>query len=182
MGGRPPDPEKRERILTAAIELFLEYGYYGTTTAAIARRAGMSSSHKYIYFKNKEHLLFEAVLRMEREHIALSTGLVKKCIGLDDESFIERFYEAQATIRHRVRFIITVVLTPNHNHLFDDIDFDYSEVFIHFLKDWPEELAAQTARALMAISLDYFLLEDIESAKAASLSVLHNARAAKDIQ
>ncbi|MCL1921273.1 MAG: TetR/AcrR family transcriptional regulator, partial [Kiritimatiellaeota bacterium] len=119
MPGRPPDPLKRERILTAAIALFLKRGYHDTSTAAIARRAGMSSSHMYIYFKDKEDLLHEAVCRMKDEHTALSTRLAKKSAGLDDEQFIELFYKAQKSIRHRVRFIAHCTVAPGTSKLFE---------------------------------------------------------------
>ena len=175
---RPPDSKKRERILTAAIALFLENGYHETTTLAISQRVKMSSAHMYTYFKDKEDLLVEAVRRMEAEHTALSTELAEKCVGLDDESFVDVFYEAQAKIRPRVRFIALCMLTPGLAHLFDDTDFNYSRVFLPFLKDWPEELAANTVRALMDISIGYFFLGDIDGARAASLSVLGNARLA----
>jgi len=173
---RPNDPKKREKILTTAIELFLENGYQGTTTLAISKRAEMSSSHMYTYFRNKEHLLVEAVRRMEAEHTALSTEFAKKSIGLSDGSFIEGFYTAQATIAHRVRFIASCGLSPGLAHLFEGYDFDFSKVFMPFLKDWPEKEAADIAKALMALAVSYFLMGNIEAAKSASLSVLKNAR------
>jgi len=173
---RPLDPKKREKILTAAIGLFMEKGYHGTTTAAIAKRAGMSSSHMYTYFKDKENLLLEAARRMEAEHTALSTGLAEKCAGLDDKSFIELFYEAQAGISHRVRFIATCGLAPETAALFDGFHFDFSGVFLPFLRGWLKQDAGLTARALMDIAVGYFLMGDIETAKAASLLILSNAR------
>ena len=177
MSGRPPDPKKREKILSAAIALFLKEGYHDTTTAHIAERAGMSSSHMYIYFRDKEDLLIEAVRRMRDEHTALSTRLAEKSAGLDDAHFIDMFYEAQVKLRQRVRFIIHCMLTPGIAPLLDSIDFDYSEVFIPFLKEWPAEQASRTAWALMSISVSYFLGGGIDDAKAVSLTVLRNARA-----
>ena len=174
---RPPDLEKREKIVAAAIAVFVGNGYQGTTILAIEARAGLASSHIYTYFKDKEHLLVEAVRRMESEHIALSTELAEKSAELDDKQFIDKFYEAQETIRDRVRFIASVVFSPSLAHLFGDYDFDYSLVFLPFLKDLPEELAANTARALMDISIGYFLIGNMDGAKAASLHVLKGARA-----
>ncbi|MCL1830342.1 MAG: TetR/AcrR family transcriptional regulator [Oscillospiraceae bacterium] len=174
---RPPDLEKRERILTAAIAVFIEKGYQGTTILAIEARAGLASSHIYTYFNDKEHLLVEVVHRMELEHITLSTNLTKKSVELDDEQFVEKFYEAQQTIRDRVRFIASVVFSPSLAHLFGEYDFDYSDVFLPFLTEFPNELAVNTARALMDISIGYFLIGDIDDAKAASLSVLKGSRA-----
>jgi len=175
--GRPPDPKKRENILTAATALFLEKGYHYTTTLAIAESIKVSSCQMYTYFEDKEHLLVECVKRMEAEHIALSTELAKKCAGLDDDnSFTDKFYEAQATVAHRVRFIATVAIAPETAGFFNGFQFDYSRVFMPYLKDWPEKLAKDTAEALMAISISYFFMGDVEVAKSASLSVLANAR------
>ena len=177
MAGRAPDPEKREKILSTAIALFLEKGYQGTTTEAIAKRANMSSSHMYIYFKDKAHLLFEAIIRMKEEHEALSTELAGNSVGLSNADFIEKFYEAQEAISHRVRFIASYALMPGSPAAVSNVDYNFSKVFMPFLKDWPEDLANQTASALMGISVGYFLFGDIEGSKAASLSVLNNAAA-----
>jgi len=178
MSGRPPDLRKRERILSAAIALFLKGGYHDTTTAAIARRAGMSSSHMYVYFENKEDLLVEAVRRMEAEHTVLSATLATRSAGLDEEHFIRVFYEAQGTIRHRVRFIMDCIVAPETARLFTVTDFDFSAVFLPFMEGWGEEQARCTAWALMSIAISYFLGGDVEDAKAASLNVLRNAKAA----
>ncbi|MEE9606824.1 MAG: TetR/AcrR family transcriptional regulator [Myxococcota bacterium] len=49
----------RERILTAATACFEELGYDETTTAAIARRAGIAVGSVYGYFVNKRAILLE---------------------------------------------------------------------------------------------------------------------------
>lgn len=48
---------KRRRILEAAAELFNEQGFEDTTTAAIARRAGVGAGTLYLYVDSKEDLL-----------------------------------------------------------------------------------------------------------------------------
>ena len=172
---RPPDPEKREKILSAAMEVFVENGYHETTTMAISQRAQMAGSHIYTYFKDKEDLLVQAILRMKEEHMAMSAGLAKQSAGLDAERFIALFYEAQEKICPRVRFAMHCMLTPSLAALFEGIDLNYSEVFLPYLKGWPEEQAKHTARALASISVSYFLLGDIDNAKAASLYIFRNA-------
>ena len=179
---RPLDPVKREKILTAAIEIFVGKGYHATTTLAISQRADMSSSTMYTYFKDKEDLLVQAVLRMKDEHTAMSTELAGKCAGLDDGQFVELFYEAQATIYHRVRFIMSCMLNPDLTALFEGIDFDFSEVFIPFLQGWAGDATAYIARLLTTTALGYFVTGDIEGAKAASVNILSNARANKATQ
>jgi TetR/AcrR family transcriptional regulator len=48
--------EKRERVLTAATDLFAERGFHRTEMDEIARRAGISKGSLYNYFKSKDEL------------------------------------------------------------------------------------------------------------------------------
>jgi AcrR family transcriptional regulator len=51
--------DKRDRILTAALELFAKKGFHGTTVPEIAERARVGAGTLYRYFKNKEALVNE---------------------------------------------------------------------------------------------------------------------------
>ncbi|MFF4472189.1 TetR/AcrR family transcriptional regulator [Streptomyces sp. NPDC001599] len=53
----------RERILTAAAQVFGEYGYAAGTTNRIAERARMSIGSLYQYFPNKDAILAELLVR-----------------------------------------------------------------------------------------------------------------------
>ena len=48
---------KKEAILDAAVVEIASHGYYGTTVAMIARRAGVADGTIYLYFENKEEIL-----------------------------------------------------------------------------------------------------------------------------
>lgn len=61
--------EKRERILDAAVELFVERGFYGTAVPLVAKAAGISTGSIYNYFENKEALV-NAVFRRHKQAIA----------------------------------------------------------------------------------------------------------------
>lgn len=70
-------PDKRERILRAAIRVFARKGFYATRVSEIAKAAGVADGTIYLYFENKDDVLvsiFEdritkliAVLRGELE-------------------------------------------------------------------------------------------------------------------
>jgi AcrR family transcriptional regulator len=49
--------EKKNRIIEAGYQLFSEVGYYGTNTAEIAKRAGVSTGIVYGYFSDKRDIL-----------------------------------------------------------------------------------------------------------------------------
>lgn len=49
--------EKKNKIIEAGYRLFSEAGYYGTNTAEIAKRAGVSTGIVYGYFADKRDIL-----------------------------------------------------------------------------------------------------------------------------
>jgi AcrR family transcriptional regulator len=62
-------PERRRpQVLDAALELFLERGYEGTSMAAVADAAGVTKPVVYACFAGKDEL-FRALLRREEERI-----------------------------------------------------------------------------------------------------------------
>lgn len=59
----------RERVLEAAVGCFEEFGYEKTTTAAIARRAGIAVGTLYGYFRDKRGILLELIDRTIKENV-----------------------------------------------------------------------------------------------------------------
>ncbi len=66
---KPATEERKQRILNAAADLFVHYGYDKTTVSDIARRAGISKGAIYLHFKSKDHLL-EGLIVCEMERYA----------------------------------------------------------------------------------------------------------------
>lgn len=52
---------RRTDIISAAIEVFAETGYYRTTTMQVAKRAGISQPYIFRFFATKEELLLAAL-------------------------------------------------------------------------------------------------------------------------
>ncbi len=51
---RPKKENRKEDILEAGLEVFAKRGYYNTTTALIAEKAGISQPYVFKFFKTKE--------------------------------------------------------------------------------------------------------------------------------
>lgn len=68
---RPPQQarsrETRRRVLDAAIACFEQHGFEETTTAMIARRAGVAVGSVYNYFVDKRALILELLEETDRE-------------------------------------------------------------------------------------------------------------------
>ncbi len=56
-----PDPSTRDRLLAAAVEVFVEQGYEGARLHDIARAAGLTTGAIYANFRDKGELLFAAI-------------------------------------------------------------------------------------------------------------------------
>ncbi|MCU1525617.1 MAG: TetR/AcrR family transcriptional regulator [Microbacteriaceae bacterium] len=62
-GTRMRAEDRRELILKAATQVFGDYGYFGTTTAVVARAAGVSQPYVVRVFGTKEKLFLEVLQR-----------------------------------------------------------------------------------------------------------------------
>lgn len=62
---------KRELIFKAALPLFDEFGFAGTTTAKIAKEAGIGAGTLFLYFETKDDLIIELYFEIKGEMIAL---------------------------------------------------------------------------------------------------------------
>ena len=51
--------DSRDRVLDAAVELFAQHGYDGTSVTQVIERAGLTKGGFYHHFASKEELLFE---------------------------------------------------------------------------------------------------------------------------
>ncbi|PWD99675.1 TetR/AcrR family transcriptional regulator [Marinilabilia rubra] len=65
---RKTQEDKRALVLQKALELFADKGFHSTTTAEIAKAAGIAKGSLFNYFENKEQLLrtivFDTMLQM----------------------------------------------------------------------------------------------------------------------
>ena len=76
-GLQPKGIARRNKMLLAAIQLFLDQGYEKTTTAQIARAAGMSATSFFAAFENKEALLLTLTQIMFENQFAKARAFAK---------------------------------------------------------------------------------------------------------
>jgi TetR/AcrR family transcriptional repressor of mexJK operon len=94
---------KRQVVLEAATELFLESGFLGTTIEDIANRAGVSKPTVYIHFASKEALFIEIVTAMTNAGSDAVHNARPKCVGgAELSAFLQDYAYRQ----------LKVVLTP----------------------------------------------------------------------
>ena len=86
---------RRDEILHAAKELFLEQGYDSTTIRKIADRVGISAPALYLYFRDKEALLL-ALCDQTFGHLIVAIDEIERTVAEPLER-VRRFGEAYAS-------------------------------------------------------------------------------------
>lgn len=59
--------DKRERIINAALKLFVDNGFHGTATSKIAQEAGVANGTLFQYFKTKDELVIALYIHIKEE-------------------------------------------------------------------------------------------------------------------
>jgi TetR/AcrR family transcriptional regulator, repressor for uid operon len=97
---RELDPDKRRRLLEAAVSVFSREGYRHATVATIAREAGVAKGGLYSYFPSKEALFSEVILGGIEGDLEMLRGAV--AAGGDAERTLRglfgRWVDAQAEV------------------------------------------------------------------------------------
>ena len=93
--GRPPLTERRpydrDRVVDAAVKVFTERGYDGTTMADVAQALGIHKTSLYHYVSGKEQLLDDAVKRaLEALHSMLAEPGAVKGRAIDRLRYVVR--------------------------------------------------------------------------------------------
>ena len=111
-----PLADTREAILTAALELFAERGFHGTSMPALAERAGVASGTPYRHFEGKEQIVNEVYRRAKR---ALMDAL------LDGFPF-----DAPEREQHRTFFFRMVGFFRAHPTTFDFLELHHHQPYL----------------------------------------------------
>ena len=107
-----PQRDKRELIMSAALKLFVERGFYGTAVPEIAEHAGVGAGTIYRYFDSKEAL----VNAVYREH-KLAFGNYVMASLPKGASFRELFHQLwQRMVAFAVDNPSSLVFLELHHH------------------------------------------------------------------
>jgi AcrR family transcriptional regulator len=80
-------PQRRDRILDAAVACFASRGFSGTTTREVARRAGITEAGLYRHFPSKE-ALYAAIIDRKMQAPELLAGLGAAAERRDDRAVL----------------------------------------------------------------------------------------------
>ncbi|HEY6879993.1 MAG TPA: TetR/AcrR family transcriptional regulator [Polyangiales bacterium] len=99
-----------ETILQGAIRVLIKKGYEGTTTTAIAERAGVSVGSVYQYFPNKESIVARLVERHAHDIVACIEAAAEQVADARPEEALRAMIRA-AIEAHRIHPALHKVLS-----------------------------------------------------------------------
>lgn len=163
--------ERRDKMLHVAIQLFLKDGYEKTTTASIARGAGMAPSSFFAAFENKEALLLILVKAMFSRQFE-SAGRIE---GVSEDPLLLYSIETalQLCIAEQSKplqelYVMAYSLPTTSEYIYDSMAKRLQSIFSRYMPEAEQkdfyEMDIATAgimRAYMAKPCDkYFTIED----------------------
>ncbi len=83
---RKLNPERKAKLMEAALRLFVANGVQNTTTALIAREAGVAAGTLFLYFPTKQDLVDALILNISQQVYERITELLKPTLSVR-ESF-----------------------------------------------------------------------------------------------
>jgi len=113
------EKDTKTRILDAALELFYEQGYRGTTTRAIAENAGVNEVTLFRHFGSKERIFFAAVDR-ETDIQMIAVDMDMECGDDLEGELVEIGMFMLENMLERARLLkVLIAEVDNHPELYD---------------------------------------------------------------
>jgi TetR/AcrR family fatty acid metabolism transcriptional regulator len=82
--GRAKGPDKRRRILDAAVSVFARKGYFASRVSDVAKKAGVADGTIYLYFRGKEDILVRLFDEVMSEHVSKAREAVRALSSAPD--------------------------------------------------------------------------------------------------
>lgn len=159
--------DNKERVLNAALALFLENNIFSITIIDIANEANMSRATMYRYFKNKEEIMFILASRMmEKIYSVAFEGISfssTDSIAEGYKNMVRKFDQLEDAYRFISMFD---ALNTNPNDIPSETIDIYKSEFDYLIQDRLKDLPkAEIRRHIVVINIIMDFLEDIASHK-----------------
>jgi len=127
---------KRETILDAAVVEIARHGYYQTTVAMIAKRAGVADGTIYLYFRNKDEILFALFDRAMDRFIT------------QGKAELLTMEHAEAKLRHIIDLHLSLVGRDRDLAIITQVELRHST---HFMDQFSRTKVADYLRVLSSV-------------------------------
>lgn len=172
--------DSRQLILDAALMLFSEKGFSGTTTREISQRAGFAEGTVFRYFPTKKDILIALAKPPALEELQ---KVMESLPNRDEEENLRRILENRLTTIAKNKNLIKVIITEAQfheeikEHLFQNVGAHVLGVLAGYVEKRMEDGAFRKADPLivtrilvgmmasLALSENFLLMEDFDEKK-----------------
>ena len=131
--------KKKDIILDVTKELIAQYGYAKTTLDDIANAIGMKKSSLYYYYKNKEDIICEVIMREKLIYLKC----IKEALGIEGSTIDKVINYERAKENHLKKSITPFDLTVNQfieirrhiKDIFNDIECDEKQLLAEVISN-----------------------------------------------
>lgn len=168
-------PEKKLTIIEATITLLAEVGFDKTTTARIAKSAGVGEGTIYRHFKNKDDLIgttalytasllfgparqnFDPEASVHAQFIQFCRDFLSTGLGLPlHHTFMEQYLNSPIGIEYRKKTLEEIVVNPHSKPLFYPMNWILSRgKEEEIVKDFPLQILVALAMGPIMFSLKH---------------------------
>ncbi|PKP22274.1 MAG: hypothetical protein CVU05_04660 [Bacteroidetes bacterium HGW-Bacteroidetes-21] len=105
--------QRKEQILSAALELFAQQGYHATSMQQISKNAGISKGLSYNYFESKDEILSTLFLRFSKEIMEmLDTNQDREITNTEVRQFIDNYFKYLEEKKEYCKFFMQITVQP----------------------------------------------------------------------
>lgn len=129
--------EKKRLIMSTALELFVNEGFYLTSISKIAQKAGISKGLLYNYFKSKEELIKEIIIQGLEDLFSTfdqdKDGILTE---VEFESFINEMFNIIRENIHYWKLYFALMLQPQVLTLIKGKLYEVLTAFMQTMEDY----------------------------------------------
>lgn len=165
--------DKKERILNAALNLFIENGIDNTSTSLITKEANVATGTLYLYFKNKAELINELYISVKEEFLSASNSDISD--SQPPHEFFEKLWIETVTWginnTDKFRFMLQFHSSPYYTEQIQARFCDYENKVIEVIKknvkneqwkDLPPEFIYEFLSAHLLFTVEYVVKTNTE--------------------
>lgn len=164
-----PTESSQGRVLEAALELFVQQGYHGTSMRQIAERAGLAPGSVYNHFNGKEDIFYHVIFSNHPFHKILP--ILDSAEGEDAEALISnvahRIYAVMQSRQDLLHLLFIEIVEFDGKHFSQIFDLASPNIFAFIQKLQKEKGQlrpipdANILLAIMGLVMSHWILETV---------------------
>ena len=150
---------KREEMLDAFMQAFMEFGLDKSSTKKLTSKAGVNEALLYYYFSDKNEAIVACVNRQYEKNRNASFDLIRKNLA-DPEKMMDKLFTYTKKTSAEQRFMMEVISHPVYSKSVLPLGKEMSRKLEADIEEYAEQHGKDAKNLTMLIHLVYSILND----------------------